>query len=112
MGTYYIPRNVKGETRLLYIFSIKSLITTAVGAFLGFIFYLLFMMIGLDTVGIVFVVALALIGFIVGAVKIPIIAGIPITRKIGGESLDQIILNYIKFKKNRKLYVYTKEEKK
>lgn len=32
MGTYYIPRNYKGETRLLYIFSIKSLITTAIGA--------------------------------------------------------------------------------
>ena len=43
MGTYYIPRNVKGETRLLYIFSIKSLITTAIGAFIGFIFYLIFM---------------------------------------------------------------------
>ena len=32
MGTYNIPRNLKGETRLLYIFSIKSLITTAIGA--------------------------------------------------------------------------------
>ena len=107
MGTYYIPRNVKGETRLLYIFSIKSLITTAIGAFIGFIFYLIFMIVGLDTVGIIF----ALIGFAIGAVKIPIVAGIPITKKIGGESLDQIILNYFKFKKNRKLYVYTKEEK-
>ena len=110
MGTYYIPRNVKGETRLLYIFSIKSLITTAIGAFIGFIFYLIFMIVGLDTVGIIFVVVFALIGFAIGAVKIPIVAGIPITKKIGGESLDQIILNYFKFKKNRKLYVYTKEE--
>ena len=63
------------------------------------------------TVGIIFVVVFALIGFAIGAVKIPIVAGIPITKKIGGESLDQIILNYFKFKKNRKLYVYTKEEK-
>lgn len=111
MGTYYIPRNVKGETRLLYIFSIKSLITTAIGAFLGFIFYLLFAMIGVETVGWIALAIFALIGFAIGAVKIPIIAGIPVTRKIGGESLDQIILNYIKFRKSRKLYVYTKEEK-
>ena len=32
MGTYYIPRNYKGETRILYIFTVKSLITTAIGA--------------------------------------------------------------------------------
>ena len=38
MGTYYIPRNVKGETRILYIFTVKSLITTAVGALIGSIF--------------------------------------------------------------------------
>ncbi len=112
MGTYYIPRNVKGETRLLYIFSIKSLITTAIGAFVGLLFYLLFTIVGLDTVGLVILGGFALIGFAIGAVKIPIIAGIPITKKIGGESLDQIILNYMKFKKNRKLYVYTKEENK
>ena len=37
--------------------------------------------------------------------------GLEITRKTGGENLDDIIKRYIKFKKNkRKLYVYTKEE--
>ena len=75
MGTYYIPRNVKGETRLLYIFSIKSLITTAIGAFVGLLFYLLFTIVGLDTVGLVILGGFALIGFVIGAVKIPIIAG-------------------------------------
>lgn len=30
MGTYYIPRNVKGEGRILFIFSGKSMIYTAV----------------------------------------------------------------------------------
>lgn len=42
MGTYYIPRNYKGETRILYIFSIKSLITTAIGAAIGGLFLFLF----------------------------------------------------------------------
>ena len=35
MGTYYIPRNYRGESRILYIFTVKSLITTAVGAGIG-----------------------------------------------------------------------------
>ena len=30
MGTYYVPRNYKGESRILYIFTTKSLITTGV----------------------------------------------------------------------------------
>ena len=53
----------------------------------------------------------ALIGYVIGAVKIPAIVGIPITKKIGGEPLSEIIIRYIKFKKNRKMYVYTKEDK-
>ena len=28
MGTYYLPRNVKGENRILFIFTTKSLIWT------------------------------------------------------------------------------------
>lgn len=111
MGTYYIPRNVKGESRILYIFSVKSLITTLIGAAVGFVFYLLFAICGLSTVGWIAIGIFGLIGFVCGAVKIPTIAGLPVTKKIGGESVDQIILRYIKFKKNRKLYVYTKEEK-
>ena len=31
MGTYYIPRNYKGETRILNIFTVKSLISTVIG---------------------------------------------------------------------------------
>ena len=45
MGTYYIPRNYKGETRLLYIFSIKSLITTALGGVIGLVFFLIFIIV-------------------------------------------------------------------
>ena len=112
MGTYYIPRNVKGESRILYIFSVKSLITTLIGGAVGFIFFLIFQAAGLATLGWISVAIFAGIGFVVGAVKIPTISGIPVTKKIGGESIDQIILRYIKFKKTRKIYVYTKEEKK
>jgi len=53
----------------------------------------------------------AFIGFAIGALKIPTIVGIPITKKIGGEPIGEIILRYMKFKKSRKIYTYTKEEK-
>lgn len=111
MGTYYIPRNVKGESRILYIFSVKSLITTLAGGVIGLIFYLIFDMVGLTTVGWIVAGIFALIGYAVGAVKIPTLTGVPVTKKIGGESIDQIVLRYMKFNKNRKIYVYTKEEK-
>ncbi len=117
MGTYYIPRNYKGESRILYIFSIKSLITTAIGAGIGAIFFWLFSLLALKTVGIAIMAIFAVIGYIIGAVKIPTIATIPLTKKIGGEPISEIIIRYIKFKKKRKIYTYceskknTKEEK-
>ena len=65
----------------------------------------------MTTVGLVIMAFFALIGFAIGALKIPTIVAIPITRKIGGEPIGEIILRYLKFRKNRKMYVYTKEEK-
>ena len=41
MKSYYIPRNYKGEGRILYIFSTKAIIYTAVGVGIGLIFYFL-----------------------------------------------------------------------
>ena len=111
MGTYNIPRNLRGETRILVIFSVKSLITTAIGALLGFLFYFIFSLINLKTVGIIVMAIFALIGYAIGAFKIPTVAGLPYTKKIGGESIDEIIKRYVKFKMNRKIYTYTKEEK-
>ena len=35
---YQIPRNVKGEGRILFIFSTKALITTGIGAAVGAFF--------------------------------------------------------------------------
>lgn len=110
MGTYNIPRNLRGETRILNIFSVKSLITTAIGAGIGLIFLLIFSLIGLKIVGIIVMAVLALIGYAIGAFKIPTLAGLPFTKKVGGESTDEIIKRYIKFRMNRKIYTYTKEE--
>lgn len=116
MATHYIPRDVKGEGRLLYIFSTKSLITTAIGATIGFILFSIFNSIGIKFVGIVLLAIFALLGFAAGTVKIPVIVGINFTKNIAGDSIDDIIIRYIKFRINRKIYTYvdtnseTKEE--
>lgn len=111
MGTYNLPRNVKGEGRILFIFSNKSLITTCVGAAIGLVFYIIFKLMKLTMIGVILVLVFAVLGYSVGMFKMPDSNGLEITRKTGGENLDNIIKRYIKFKKNkRKLYVYTKEE--
>lgn len=111
MGTYYIPRNVRGETRIFYIFTVKSLISTVCGIALGLVFLLIFSILGMKLVGIIITGILGLVGFGIGAIKIPTLSGIPVTKKIGGEPLSEIILRWIKFNKSKKMYVYTKEEK-
>lgn len=113
MGTYNIPRNVKGEGRILYIFSTKGLIYTTVGATIGILFYLLFKAIGLTVVGIVMIAILGLAGFIIGTFKMPETTAFEITRKTGGENIDDVIKRAFKFHKNkRKIYIYKEEETK
>lgn len=110
MATHMIPRNTKGEGRLLFIFSTKALIYTVLGGVIGFLFYYLFKMFKLGFVGIVIMAILAILGFCIGTFKIPNSDGLKITRLIGGENLDDIILRYIKFKKNKNKIYITKEE--
>lgn len=110
MGTYMIPRNTKGEGRILFIFSTKAMIYTVVGGGIGILFYWLFKTIGMIKIGYVFIISLALIGFICGTFKIPDSGAFKIARLVGGENIDDIILRYIKFKqKKNKIYI-TKEE--
>lgn len=112
MATHYIPRDVKGEGRILYIFTSKSLMTTGGGGVIGVILYFIFAKIlGLTPVGIVLLALFALIGFAIGTFKIPQITGLQFTKNIAGDSVDEIIVRFFKFKMNRKIYTYTKEEK-
>lgn len=110
MGTYMIPRNTKGEGRILFIFSTKALIYTVVGAGVGFPFYYIFKLINMNTIGIGIMVAIALLGFAIGTFKMPKAEGLKITRYVGGENIDEIILRYIKFKKKKNKIYITKEE--
>ncbi len=116
MGPYMIPRNTKGEGRILFIFSRKSLIYTTIGAGIGFIFYMILSWISMGTVGLIIIASLGILGFIIGTFKIPDISTFKFTQNVGGENIDEIIKRAIKFKiKNKnKIYVYkdTKEEEK
>ena len=111
-GPYNIPRNYKGENKILFIFSTKSFIYTAVGTFIGIIFYFIFKMFNLTTIGIILLLLFALTGFIIGTFKIPDTPRFRFTTKVGGESIDDVIMRYIKFKKkNNRIYVYKEEVK-
>ena len=113
MKSYYIPRDYKGEGRILYIFSTKALIYTAVGAAIGLIFYFLFSLINLKIIGIIITAIFGLIGFSIATFKIPESQNWEITKKNGGQNIDDVIIRAIKFKmRKNKIYVYEREEKK
>lgn len=111
MGTHNIPRNVKGESRILMIFSVKALIYTGIGAGIGLIFYFMLSMFKLGTLGFVAILFFGLIGFIIGTFKVPESTAFRFTQKVGGENLDDIIKRVVKFKMNKnKIYMYGIEE--
>ncbi len=113
-GPYNIPRNTKGEGRFFYVFSTKALlITVAFGAVGLAIFYPIGLIIGYSNIGLIGTAIFAIIGFVISSFKIPDSNNFEITRKAGGEYIDQIILRYIKFKmRKNKIYTFFTEEKK
>ena len=111
MGTYNLPRNVKGEGRILFVFSTKALIYTAIGAVVGLIFYFIFSLFNFTIGGLIAIGVFGLIGFIIGTFKMPDSTAFEITKKTGGENIDDVIKRAIKFKmqKNR-IYVYEEDK--
>lgn len=106
MNTYEIPRNYKGEGRILYIFSTKGLIYTVVGLAIGLIFYFIFKILGMQMIGIGVDLFCGVIGFIIGTLKVPDTKKFEFTKKTGGENIDDVIKRFIKFKQsNNKIYI-------
>lgn len=111
MGTYLIPRNLKGEGRILTVFSYKALAYTVVGLIVGYIFKFIFGLIKLSKVGTAIMIIFAGIGFLIGTIKMPSTKKFEITKKTGGEKMDEILLRLIKFKmKKNKIYIYKDKE--
>lgn len=111
MRTYEIPRNYKGESRILYVFSMKGLMYTAIGIVPGLLIYFICNLMGATVIGIIATIICGGIGFAIGTFKIPDTRKFKFTEKTGGENIDDIIKRAIKFKrKKNRIYVYKEEE--
>ena len=106
--TYGVPRSAKGESRILYIFTVKSLLGTLVAAGIGAIPYWIMSQIGMKTAGIVVLVVIAALGYGMMTLKIPDAPIMGKLRKAGGEQLFDITLRTITFSKRKKIYLYRK----
>ena len=110
MNSYNIPRNVKGEGRILYVFSTKALIYTFVGMVVGTLFHFIFSIFGMQSLGFLFIVGFGAMGFVIATFKIPDTTTFQITRKTGGENIDEVIKRYVKFKmQKKKIYIFDKD---
>ena len=111
MGTYNVPRNVKGEGRILYIFSTKSLIYMGVSAILAVPLYLIFNAAISQIAGIIAASIIFFIAYAIATFKIPEIGMLKVTRNIGGQKIDDIIVRAYKFRKiGNRLYLYSYKE--
>lgn len=107
-GSYYVPRSVKGESRILYIFTIKSFAATLAFGLIGvMVYFLLASFISISIVGAIIIVGVfAGIGYALSAVTIPDIPAMGPLRKAGGENIGAMILRAITFKGKKKIYLY------
>ncbi|MEG2311053.1 MAG: hypothetical protein RSB76_03595 [Clostridia bacterium] len=107
-NSYFVPRSVKGEGRLLIIFTVKSFITTAICAlFGGAIWYVCGNNFNMGLMpGLIITSFFGGIGYIIGAAKIPDSKYVGKFRKAGGENLSDIIIRFITFKQRKKVYIY------
>lgn len=106
--TYGVPRSAKGESRILYIFTIKSLAVTLVAAGIGWLLTsLIGSIIALSLVMKIIIIALfGGIGYVIGAASIPDNPMMGPLQKAGGEQIMDILWRLITFKNKKKLYIY------
>lgn len=107
-GSYYVPRSVKGESRILYIFTIKSFAVTLAFGLIGVLFYFIlktFIAMSIWT-AIVIIAIFAVIGYALSAITIPDSPMMGPLRKAGGENIGAMIIRALSFKGKRKIYLY------
>lgn len=106
--SYMIPRNTKGEGKILMIFSRKSFLWTICCAAAALItIYPICLILGTVLIGWIFVLVFGLIGFIISSFQIPNSQNFEIFRKTGGEDIDEILVRLLKFKKKgKRVYLY------
>lgn len=108
-NTYFVPRNVKGESRILYIFTMKSFIFTLVAGIIGLLVWMLIKVItGIENLVamLICIGIFAGIGYLIGALKIPDSPLMGPFRKAGGEYVNDIIGRFFTFRFRKKIYLY------
>ena len=107
--SYMIPRDTKGEGRILMIFTKKSFLWTIGCALVGVItIYPIFAILKMSLIGMIGILLFGLIGFGIGSLKMPNSNNFEILRKTAGEDVDEILIRLFKFKRGgKKLYLYT-----
>ena len=105
MGTHLIPREVDGDARILLIFTPKGFLGILISLVPGILLHQLFSAFGSVVMGWVALGICALIGFVIGQVRMPESRAFDLFRKTGGTYVKDVIVNYFKFKKTKKYYI-------
>lgn len=111
MGTHLIPREIDGEARILLIFTPKGFLGIMVGLIPGILLHQICTALGSTVMAWVLLGICAVIGFVIGQVKMPESRAFDLLRKTGGEYIKTVITNYFKFQKTKKYYIYDSEAK-
>ncbi len=111
--SYYVPRNAKGEGRILYIFTIKSLLTTlACGGIAAIVVFMINSVLNLSIFTIILsIVPFAAIGYGIGALKIPDVPIMGPLQKAGGENVMDILFRLATFGNKKRIYIYGMDRK-
>ncbi len=104
--TYTVPRSAKGESRILYIFTVTGLVFTVAFGLVGFLIKMLISSFLPSIVGWIIVGLFAVIGFVIGTLKIPDANIMGPLKKAGGEKIKDILFRTLTFTKRKKIYVY------
>lgn len=112
MGTHLIPREVSGEGRILYVFTPKGFLYALIGLVIGTVVKSFISITGADVVGWTALVVFTLIGWAIGQGKIPDSNANAFFRKVGGVPIDTVIKRFIKFNRNKKIYITKALDKK
>lgn len=106
--TYGVPRSAKGESRILYIFTVKSLAITLAFAAVGWLIISAIQMVIEVTLipKLIIIGIFGGIGFVIGAANIPDNPIMGPLQKAGGEQILDILLRLITFGSKKKLYIY------
>lgn len=103
---HIIPRaDVKGQDRLFIFFSLQGLVGTLAGVGIGYPFFAIINAMGNNFAGLIVLACMGGLGFVIGQCKIPDTNAFPIFKKIGGEYIRDIIVRWLKFRKNKKKFV-------